>query len=415
MINKKEFNSIARRIDTFKDDMINMQIALTTIPAISPDNGGDGEFEKAKYLSSCLKQMNFPDPIEFHAPDERVSSGIRPNLIFKIPGKNTEKTTWFLTHMDVVPPGNPGLWSENPFKSYVKDGRIYGRGTEDNQQDLVASIFASKAFLDEGMVPETSIGLVFVSDEETSSRFGLSYLINHGENPFRKTDIIVVPDLGNADGTLIEIVEKSIFWIQFKTTGKQCHASMPDLGNNAFQAASHLVVKLNDLHDVFNAKDSFFDPPFSTFQPTKKEPNIQNINTIPGEDVFYMDSRILPQYLLSDVMAEIRHMAKEIEKTFGVSIEISPVQEIQAPLPTPHDAPVVLALQKAINDVYHIKAVPQGIGAGTVAGIFRMHAYSAAVWSKITHTAHQPDENCIIDNMIGNAKVFAHLLLQKHT
>jgi len=415
VINKKEFKSISRRIDAFKDDMIDMQIALTAIPAISPDNGGDGEFEKARYLSSCLKQMNFPDPIEFHAPDERVSSGIRPNLIYKIPGKNTEITTWFLTHMDVVPPGDLELWSENPFKSYVKNGRIYGRGTEDNQQDLVASIFASRAFLDEGMVPETSIGLVFVSDEETSSRFGLSYLINHGENPFRKTDIIVVPDLGNADGTLIEIVEKSILWIQFKTTGKQCHASMPDLGNNAFQAASHLVVKLNDLHYVFNAKDSFFSPPFSTFQPTKKEPNIPNINTIPGEDVFYMDSRILPQYLLSDVLAEIRHMTNEIEKTFGVSIEISPVQEIQAPPPTPHDAPVVLGLQKAINDVYHIKAAPQGIGAGTVAGIFRMHAYSAAVWSKIKHMAHQPDENCIIDNMIGNAKVFAHLLLQKHT
>ena len=413
MIDKKGFENISERIDAFRDVMIEMQIALTAIPAISPDNGGDGEFEKARYLSSCLKQMNFPDPIELHAPDERVSSGIRPNLIFKIPGKNTEKTSWFLTHMDIVPPGDPGLWSENPFKGYVKDGRIFGRGTEDNQQDLVASIFAAKSFLVEGIIPEASIGLAFVSDEETSSRFGLSYLINHVENPFRKTDIIVVPDLGNADGTLIEIVEKSIFWLQFKTTGKQCHASMPNLGNNAFQAASHLVVRLNDLHHVFNAEDSFFDPPVSTFQPTKKEPNIPNINTIPGEDVFYMDCRILPEYLLSDVLREIRNLADEIERIFGVSIEINSIQKIQAPPPTPHDAPVVLALQQAIRDVYHVEATPQGIGGGTVAGIFRMHDYHAAVWSRVTHMAHQPDENCIIDNMIGNAKVFAHLLLQR--
>jgi succinyl-diaminopimelate desuccinylase len=105
VIDKKGFENISERIDAFRDVMIEMQIALTAIPAISPDNGGDGEFEKARHLSSCLKQMNFPDPIEFHAPDERVSSGIRPNLIFKIPGKNTERTTWFLTHMDIVPPG----------------------------------------------------------------------------------------------------------------------------------------------------------------------------------------------------------------------------------------------------------------------------------------------------------------------
>jgi succinyl-diaminopimelate desuccinylase len=312
-----------------------------------------------------------------------------------------------------VPPGDPNLWTANPFKGYIKNGRIFGRGTEDNQQDMIASISAAKAYLDEGIEPETSIGLAFVSDEETSSQFGLSYLINHKENPFRKTDIIVVPDLGNAEGTLIEIVEKSIFWIQFKTTGKQCHASMPALGNNAFQAASNLVVKLNDLHRVFNAENSFFDPPFSTFQPTKKEFNIPNINTIPGEDVFYMDCRILPQYPLSDIMSEMKQMAKEIENIFGVSIVITPVQKIQAPPPTPHNAPVVLALQEAVRDVYHIEATPQGIGGGTLAGIFRMHAYPAAVWSKVTHMAHQPDENCIIDNMIGNAKVFAHLLLQK--
>jgi succinyl-diaminopimelate desuccinylase len=412
VIDKKGFDKIARRIDTYEDAMIEMQISLTAIPAISPDNGGDGEFEKAKYLSSCLKKMNFPNPIEMYAFDARVSSGFRPNLILKIPGKNTNKTSWILTHMDIVPPGEADLWDENPFVGYVKNGRIFGRGTEDNQQDMVASIFAAKAFLDEGMVPETSVGLAFVSDEETSSRFGLSYLINHGENPFRKTDIILVPDLGNDDGTLIEIVEKSIFWLRFKTIGKQCHASLPDIGRNAFQAASHLVVRLNDLHHIFKARNLFFNPPASTFQPTKKEPNIPNINTIPGEDIFYMDSRILPQYLLSEVLSEIRNMADEIESRFGVSIEITSVQEIQAPPSTPHDAPVVLALKEAIREVYHAEATPQGYGAGTVAAVFRTRGYPVAVWSKVSSTAHQPNENCIVANMLGNAKVFAHLFLQ---
>ena len=411
MTDKNYFKKISQKIDTCENAMIDMQIALTAIPAISPDNGGDGEFEKAQYLASCLKKMNFPDPLELHAPDVRVSSGIRPNLVYIIPGKNLGKITWILTHMDIVPPGEPNLWIGNPFKGYVKDGRIYGRGTEDNQQDMVASIFAVKSFLDEGMMPETSIGLAFVSDEETSSKYGLSHIIEHEKNPFRKTDIIVVPDLGNQDGTLIEIVEKSIFWLRFKTIGKQCHASIPNLGKNAFQAASHLVVKLNDLHRTFNARNHSFEPPESTFQPTKKETNIPNINTIPGEDVFYMDSRILPQYLLTDVLNEIKNMSKEIEKHFDVSIEITPTQAIQAAPATPSDAPVVMALKEAIKEVYHVDASPQGFGAGTVAAIFRRHNYPAAVWSKVNHMAHQPNENCSIVNMLGNAKVFAHLLL----
>ncbi|MCG6537277.1 MAG: M20 family metallo-hydrolase, partial [Syntrophales bacterium LBB04] len=74
MINKKDFDNLSGKIDAYEDDMIEIQIALTSIPAISPDNGGDGEFEKSKYLSSCLKKMNFPDPIELHVPDARVSS-----------------------------------------------------------------------------------------------------------------------------------------------------------------------------------------------------------------------------------------------------------------------------------------------------------------------------------------------------
>ena len=407
------FETIIRRIDSYKDAMIKLQVDLTAIPAMSPDNGGDGEFNKAQFIFKYLTVMNFPNVVEIDAPDSRTSSGIRPNLVVTIPGNNPQKTVWIMTHMDVVPPGELELWDEDPFRCYVKNGRVYGRGTEDNQQDIVSSIFAAKAFLDEGIKPECSIGLAFVADEETASRFGLSFILQNKENPFRKTDIIVIPDSGNEDGSMIEIAEKSILWLRFKTIGKQCHASRPGLGKNAFQAASHLVVLLDRLHHIFAASDPFYEPQTSTFQPTKKEPNIPNINTIPGDDVFYMDSRVLPQYRLSHVLHEIRGIADEIEKQFDISIEITTVQEVQAPPPTPHDAPVVTALKEAIRLVYNVEATPQGIGGGTIAAIFRENNYLAAVWSRMQHTAHQPNENCLISNMVGNAKVYANLFLQR--
>src|SRR5271157_1390777 len=307
------FQRIIQRIDSYKDAMIKLQIDLTAIPAMSPDNGGDGEFNRAQFISKCLIDMNFPNLVQIDAPDSRTSSGVRPNLVATIPGNNPQKTVWIMTHMDIVPPGELELWDEDPFKCYVKDDRVYGRGTEDNQQDLVSSIFAAKAFLDEGIKPQSSIGLAFVADEETASNFGLSFILRSNENPFRRTDLIVIPDSGNEDGTMIEVAEKSILWLRFKTIGKQCHASRPGLGKNAFQAASHLVVLLERLHQIFAASDPFYEPEISTFQPTKKEPNIPNINTVPGDDVFYMDSRVLPQYRLSHVLHEVREIAHEIE------------------------------------------------------------------------------------------------------
>ncbi|GAJ07262.1 unnamed protein product [marine sediment metagenome] len=39
MMDVKVFERIANRIDSYKDDMIRMQIGLTAIPALAPDNG----------------------------------------------------------------------------------------------------------------------------------------------------------------------------------------------------------------------------------------------------------------------------------------------------------------------------------------------------------------------------------------
>jgi succinyl-diaminopimelate desuccinylase len=111
-------------------------------------------------------------------------------------------------------------------------------------------------------------------------------------------------------------------------------------------------------------------------------------------------------------MSQIRKMADEIEKKFEVSIEIAVVQQIQAPPPTSQDAPVVSALKMAIKDVYGANAMSAGIGGGTVASFFRREGYPVAVWSRIGQTPHQPNENCLVSNMVGNAKIYAHLFLQ---
>ena len=128
-----------------------------------------------------------------------------------------------------------------------------------------------------------------------------------------------------------------------------------------------------------------------------------------------MDSRILPKYDLANVMKEIRRIADVIAECFQVTIDIQPVQYVQAPPPTPKNAAIVRALKAAIKDVYQIRGKSVGIGAGTVAAVFRKYGYEAAVWSKLRYKAHQPDESCLIDNMVGNAKVFAHLMLQSST
>ncbi|RKY18953.1 MAG: diaminopimelate aminotransferase, partial [Planctomycetota bacterium] len=78
--------------------------------------------------------------------------------------------------------------------------------------------------------------------------------------------------------------------------------------------------------------------------------------------------------------------------------------------PTPEDAPIVLMLKEAVREVYGVEAKPMGIGGGTVAAILRDAGIPAAVWAKLEETAHQPNEFCVIENLLGDAKVMAYLM-----
>jgi len=405
------FEKISKRIDSFRNEMIDLQIKLASIPAISPLSGGEGEVKKAEFLVDFLKKNKLQDIEVIKAPDLDTPAGFRPNILAYLRGKSSSKTIWIMTHMDIVPPGELSLWRGDPFHPWIEEGKIFGRGVEDNQQAMVASLYAVKALQAEGVQPNYDIGLALVADEETGSEKGIGYILQHNR-VFRREDLIIVPDAGNSEGTLIEVAEKSILWLKFKTLGKQAHGSMPEKGINSFKAASFLVTELDKLYQLFPYKDSIFDPPISTFEPTKKEANVPNINTIPGEDIFYMDSRILPNYKVEEVEEKIKEISARVEKLFKVKVVIEEKQKAPAAPPTPARAQVVLALEKAIEQVYKKKGTAMGIGGGTVAALFRRAGFEAAVWSRIDETAHQPNEYCIIDNMLGDAKVYAHIFLQ---
>ncbi len=412
MPDKKIFNRLAKRIESFRQEMVDLQVKLCAIPAIAPASGGEGEARKAEFLESYLRQCGFNEIMVVKAPDEEASSGYRPNILAFLRGRNSNKTIWVMTHMDVVPAGDLSQWRGDPFKAWVEKGRIYGRGVEDNQQDMVASIFAARALIAENLKPTFDVGLALVADEETGSKKGIEYVLNNTE-VFRPDDLIIVPDAGNPNGTMIEVAEKSILWLKIRTLGRQTHGSTPEKGINSFKAASFLITELNNLYKIFNRKDRLFNPSVSTFEPTKKEANVPNINTIPGEDVFYMDCRILPNYSVEEVLKTIEKIARKIEKKFRVKVETEIVQKAPAAPPTSPRAPVVQALKKAIREVYRKEARAMGIGGGTVAAIFRRAGFQAACWSRLDETAHMPNEYCIIDNMVGDAKVFAHIFTQE--
>lgn len=405
------FQEASERLDGLRDECVSFLSTICSIPALGPDNGGTGEMAKYIPVKEMVMSLS-PDRVEeVHAPDERVPDKVRPNLLAIFNGKDQSRTLWILSHIDVVPVGELRLWDADPFKPYVKDGYLIGRGVEDNGQAIASSIYAVKA------VKETcglgiNVGLALVSDEECGSLYGLDYILRTRPELFSPDDLIVAPDAGNRDGDAMEIAEKHLFHVRFCVTGKQAHASRPDKGKNTLRATAYLITALDEaLHNKFNNENKFFNPPVSTFEPTRKDANVPNVNTIPGEDVFFFDSRILPETRVDDVLALMREVSSRVAADQGVEVSVQEYLRSESPNATPPDAPVVVALAQAIQEVYGVQPRPQGIGGQTVATFFRKANLPAVVWERMEGWAHAPNEKIPIDNLIGNAKVFARMMV----
>lgn len=412
-MSNKQSPLIFKHIDDSKENMIRFMADIIRVPAVGPTSGGEGEQEKANVIEKKLVDYGFKNIRHFDAPDDRLKSKTRPNIQVTVKGEGPGPRIVLITHMDVVAPGAISEWESDPFQLLEKDGKLFGRGTEDNGQSLVASIFALKAFLDLNIRPAADIVLFFVSEEEETNEKGIQHLID--KNLIQKSDLILVPDHGEPTGRLIDIVEKTILWVKVSITGKQCHASIPNLGKNAFRASMQFGTMVdNVLHEKFNFRDDAFDYPLSSFEPTKREPRTSGINVLPGEEVFYFDCRLLPVYQTREILGEMKTIARAVEDKTGTAIRIEPVFIEETTHPTPPGAKIVKALSDAIYEVTKKQAIYGGIGGGTCGAVLRKAGFEVAVWETIENRAHTPNEYAVIDNMISDCKVFAQLFLTKN-
>lgn len=143
-----------------------------------------------------------------------------PNVIIK--GNGSGKTVLFVTHYDVVPPGEG--WTRDPFEPVVEGNRLYGRGSADDKSAIVAVLDAMAEVEDPVVHPV----LVVAGAEETGE-----------SEEFMKTlegDLAIIVDSG-----LPTIGASGVLKWTIKMKGKQAHSAYPFLGKNALYGAAKIV------------------------------------------------------------------------------------------------------------------------------------------------------------------------------
>ena len=392
-------------IDSYKEEILKTAKAMISIKAISPESGGEGESKRADYLSGLLSGMGF----KVDRYDYKDGRGVmRPNLAVVF--GNNERTLWIVSHMDTVSEGDLSLWTHDPFTLYVEGDKLYGRGINDDGQDVLSGIYALKVLKESKAKLKYNYGLALVADEELGSRFGIEKLIEEGI--FKKDDMFIVPDGGNNRGDEIEVAEKGILWVKVSVHGKQVHASTPKMGVNAYRKAIEFVGAADRLlHEKYAARNPLFQPDASTFEMTKHEKNTDSVNIIPGLDVSYIDCRVLPEYSLDLVLEDLKKLAAS--KDFAnARIDIEAFNREDAAEPTPADSEIAKLTARSVKAIVGIEPRMVGIGGGTCAAFFRKKGMPAVVWSKKFDIAHQPNEYALLSDILLDAKVFADMCME---
>jgi len=208
-------------------------IAIDSVnPSLVPEAAGENEIATA--IGEKLRAGGLD------VKTEQVVHG-RPNVFGVLEGKQKGRSLIFCGHMDTV--GVAGM--ESPFDPVQKDGRIYGRGSQDMKGGLAAMIAAILELSKNGGLPAGRLVLAAVVDEEYAS-IGAEALVRTW-----KADAAVI---GEPTDMKIAVGHKGFQWVEVTTQGIAAHGSRPADGRDAIVRMGRVLSRLEKLDRELQAR-----------------------------------------------------------------------------------------------------------------------------------------------------------------
>jgi putative selenium metabolism hydrolase len=202
-------------------------------------------------------------------------------------------------HMDTVGVGDPAAWTYNPFGADIVDGVLYGRGACDMKGALTAMIWGAKLLHDSGVLEQLDGELVLaaVVQEEPCEGLATRVLI---EEEGIQPDWVVLCEPSNLQ---LSRGHRGRVELEVIAHGRSCHASRPDLGDNAVYSAARLIFNLEML-----AEQLGYDPFLGagSLSVTYVESRAGSRNAVPDYARFIIDRRLTLGETEAKALAEVQ-------------------------------------------------------------------------------------------------------------
>jgi acetylornithine deacetylase/succinyl-diaminopimelate desuccinylase-like protein len=171
--------------------------SLVSIPGIAWDAFDASELERsAEAVAGLLRETDVFESVEIFRSATPAGPMGAPAVVATRAARNSKPTILLYAHHDVQPPGADDIWESEPFKTEIRNGRMYGRGAADDKAGVISHVYSIKA-LRELTNNDFDLGLVvFIEgEEEAGSPSFANFLIEHKTK--LSSDVIIVADSGN--------------------------------------------------------------------------------------------------------------------------------------------------------------------------------------------------------------------------
>ncbi len=241
---------ILAAVSSLQRDMVDLATTLVRFPSLNGEEAGAQDFMEGLFRGMGLATERF----EVRDADLKNLPGYSPSVgqwarhdnvvAIHSPAKPAGKSLILNGHIDVVPIGSEELWSRPPFDAFVRDGRLYGRGSGDMKAGIAAYVTAFRALESMGLQPAAQVFMQSVVEEECTGNGALACL-HRGY----KADAAIIPE---PFGHSILKAQVGVMWLSVEVFGKPAHVLNAAHGINAIEAAFALWRGLQSLEGKWN-------------------------------------------------------------------------------------------------------------------------------------------------------------------
>ncbi len=364
------------------------------------------EIEAAEYLRDVLAAEGIS--VELLALEPH-----RPNVLARIKGNGNKRPLLILGHTDTVSV-QPDKWQHPPFGGVRENGWVYGRGTVDDKDNVVAALMTMLLIKRSAIALDRDVIFLAESGEEGSTRVGIQYMVNeHFDKIDAEFCFAEGGGISRRDGKVVQAgiatLEKQPRAITLTAKGPAGHGSVP-LEQNALVHLSKAIaaladwripIRLNETTTAYfqrlaaiappekakyyadilhpdptlrNAADDWFrknEPAHASMVRSSISPTIvqggYRVNVIPSEGTATIDTRIAPgedaeafieaaRRVINDPAVDVSWAPRDVRPQGGSPLGTEAFRVLEATAGRIYQAPVLPMMLTGGTDMAYLRA-----------------------------------------------------------